>query len=205
MMSAIDLTAKTSFERLYLVRGLRKIAPSVNSHSQPRPFTVQLFLDFRAIFFSELPLIFLVITINQVIWPSPDPLRGPPESRFQDCKVGPLKVTDRGYLYRMRGKQGVQSWVWQKRQLVSVFVGFMSAQPCALRHRRSQSLGNYFSISLSCWWCLLNFFSYLDFQHLSRNREDAVPTWRSRALPRLWDLIIRESYGFKIWGLLTLV
>ena len=108
-MSAIDLTAKTSFERLYLVRGLRKIAPSVNSHSQPRPFIVQLFLDFRAIFFSELPLIFLVITINQVIWPSPDPLRGPPESRFQDCKVGPLKVTDRGYLYRMRGKQGVQS------------------------------------------------------------------------------------------------
>jgi len=40
-------------------------------HPQPRPFKLKLFLDFRAIFLSEWPLIFLIITIHQVIWPSP--------------------------------------------------------------------------------------------------------------------------------------
>ena len=43
-------------------------------HAQPRPFTLQLFLDFRTIFFPEWPLIFLVIKIHQVIWPSPSTL-----------------------------------------------------------------------------------------------------------------------------------
>jgi len=71
MMSAIDMTAKTLFQRLYLVLGLCKIAPWVNCpHPQPQPFTLQLFLDFLAIFSPEWPLIFLVITIYQVIWPS---------------------------------------------------------------------------------------------------------------------------------------
>ena len=40
-------------------------------HPQLPLFTIQLFLDFCAIFFLEWPLIFLVITIYQVIWPSP--------------------------------------------------------------------------------------------------------------------------------------
>jgi len=44
-------------------------------HPQPRPFALQLFLDFRAIFFPGWPLIFFVITIHQVIWPSPGTLR----------------------------------------------------------------------------------------------------------------------------------
>jgi len=42
-------------------------------HPQLRLFALQLFLDFRAIFL-EWPLIFLVITIHQVIWPSPGTL-----------------------------------------------------------------------------------------------------------------------------------
>ena len=45
-------------------------------HAQPRPFTPQLFLDFCAVFFPDCleVLIFLVITIHQVIWPSPGTL-----------------------------------------------------------------------------------------------------------------------------------
>jgi len=43
-------------------------------HPQLRLFTLQLFLDFCAIFFPEWPLIFLVVTIHQVIWPSPGTL-----------------------------------------------------------------------------------------------------------------------------------
>jgi len=43
-------------------------------HPQPWPFNLQLFLDFRAIVFPEWPLIFVVITIHQVIWPSPGTL-----------------------------------------------------------------------------------------------------------------------------------
>jgi len=46
-------------------------------HAQPRPFTLQLFLDFRTIFFPEWPLIFWVITIHQVIWKSPGTLDTP--------------------------------------------------------------------------------------------------------------------------------
>jgi len=46
-------------------------------HPQVRLFTLQLFLDFRATFSPELPLIFLVITIHQVIWPSPGTLLVP--------------------------------------------------------------------------------------------------------------------------------
>ena len=75
-MNFIDKTVKTFFERLYLVLGLQKIAPCVNFpiHSQPRPFTLGLFLDFCIIVSTEWPLIFLVITIHQVIWPSPGTL-----------------------------------------------------------------------------------------------------------------------------------
>jgi len=40
-------------------------------HPQLQLFTLQIFLDFRTILFPERPLIFLVITIHQVIWPSP--------------------------------------------------------------------------------------------------------------------------------------
>jgi len=53
MVSAIDVTAKRFFERLYLVVGLHEVAPgsTVPMHPQPRPFKRQLFLDFRTIFF----------------------------------------------------------------------------------------------------------------------------------------------------------
>ena len=47
---------------------------TVPMHPQLRLFTPQLFLDFCAILFPEWPLIFLVITIHQVIWPSPGTL-----------------------------------------------------------------------------------------------------------------------------------
>jgi len=43
-------------------------------HPQSRPFTFQIFLDFGASFFPEWPLIFVAITIHQVIWPSPGTL-----------------------------------------------------------------------------------------------------------------------------------
>ena len=43
-------------------------------HPHPRPFTYQLFLDFRAILFPEWLLDFFVSTIHQVIWPSPGTL-----------------------------------------------------------------------------------------------------------------------------------
>ena len=48
-------------------------------HPQHRPFTVQLFLDFNAIFSPRWPLIFLVSTIHQVIWPSPGTLVTSPD------------------------------------------------------------------------------------------------------------------------------
>ena len=51
---------------------------TVPMHPQLRPFNVQLFLDFRAIFSPERPLIFLVSTIHQVIWPSPGTLHVTP-------------------------------------------------------------------------------------------------------------------------------
>jgi len=49
---ANHVIGKKFFERLYLVPGLRKIVPRVNCPYAPttRPFTGQLFLDFRAIF-----------------------------------------------------------------------------------------------------------------------------------------------------------
>ena len=50
---------------------LSQLSPT---HLQLRLFTLQLFLDFCTIFFPELPLIFLVITIHQVIWPNPGTL-----------------------------------------------------------------------------------------------------------------------------------
>jgi len=43
-------------------------------HPQPRPFVLQRFLDFRAIFFPGRPLSFLTITIQQAIWQSPGTL-----------------------------------------------------------------------------------------------------------------------------------
>ena len=49
-------------------------AVTVPMHPRPRPFTLQLFLDFCAIFSPEWPLIFWIIMIHQVIWPSPGTL-----------------------------------------------------------------------------------------------------------------------------------
>jgi len=52
-VSAIDVTENIIFERLYLVPGLRNIALFITMPSAPTftPLDLQLFLDFRAIFF----------------------------------------------------------------------------------------------------------------------------------------------------------
>jgi len=52
-VSAIDVTAKAFFERLYVVPGLRQFAAFVTMPSAPTPppFTLQLFLDLSTIFF----------------------------------------------------------------------------------------------------------------------------------------------------------
>jgi len=74
MISAIDVTVKTFFERLYLVLGLRKIAPWVNCPYAPTTPTLHSTAISRFLCnFAELSLILLVITIHQVIWPSPVP------------------------------------------------------------------------------------------------------------------------------------
>ena len=75
-LSAIDMTAKTIFECMYLILGLRQFAPWVNCPYAPTPppLTQQLFLDFCAIFFPSGPSFFCQHTIYQVIWPSPGTL-----------------------------------------------------------------------------------------------------------------------------------
>jgi len=78
-LSAIDLTAKTFFERLYLVLGLRKIVPWVNYPYAPttptiHPTTISRFL---CNFFPRMAPHFFVIMIHQVIWPSPGTHRTP--------------------------------------------------------------------------------------------------------------------------------
>jgi len=52
-LSAIDVTAKVFFERLYLVLGLSPFEPRVNCAYAPTPppLAHQLFFDFRAIIF----------------------------------------------------------------------------------------------------------------------------------------------------------
>jgi len=61
-LSAIDVTEKALFERLYLVPGPRQFAPYVTMPSAPTPpplsHSQRLFLDFRAIFFSSGPQFF---------------------------------------------------------------------------------------------------------------------------------------------------
>jgi len=51
-------------------------------HPQPRPFNLQLFLDFCSIVWLERPLNFFVIMIHQVIWPSPNTLGIPSSGPF---------------------------------------------------------------------------------------------------------------------------
>jgi len=67
-LSAIDVTGNIFFEPLYLVSGLRNIALFVTMPSAPTspPLALQLFLDFRAIFFPSGLSIFFP-AIRQVI------------------------------------------------------------------------------------------------------------------------------------------
>ena len=75
IMSAIDLTAKTFFERLYLVLGLRKIAPWVSPYSRTTPTVHTPSISwFPCNFFPRMAPHFWVIKIYQVIWPSPGTL-----------------------------------------------------------------------------------------------------------------------------------
>ena len=77
-LSAICMTAKKFFELLYLVLGLQKIVPWVNCPYAPTIPTIQwtTISWFLWIFCPEMPLIFVVIMIHQVIWPSPGTLPG---------------------------------------------------------------------------------------------------------------------------------
>jgi len=76
-LSAIDVTSKAIFERLYVVLGLSPFEPRVKCPYTPTlpPLTRKLFLDFRAIVFPSGPSFFYQHTIHQVIWPSPGTLR----------------------------------------------------------------------------------------------------------------------------------
>jgi len=58
-MSVKIVTEKTFFERFYLVLGLKKwcLESTIRIHPRPRPFTIQLFLDFRSLF---------LVTIHQM-------------------------------------------------------------------------------------------------------------------------------------------
>ena len=73
-LSAIDMTGKTFFERLYLVLGLRKFAPGVNRPYAPTTPTNHCTPIYVQFFSPEWPLNFFVSTIHQVIWPSPGTL-----------------------------------------------------------------------------------------------------------------------------------
>jgi len=55
-LSAIDMTAKTFFERFYLVPGLGTFGLGVNCPCDPTPppFSRQIFLDFREIVFPRM-------------------------------------------------------------------------------------------------------------------------------------------------------
>jgi len=88
-LSAINVTEKAFFERLYLVSGLGTFGPGVKCSCAPTPppFTQQLFLDFREFFFPEWPLIFLVSTILQFIWPSPGTLWPSPGTLVLPCRA----------------------------------------------------------------------------------------------------------------------
>ena len=60
-LSAIEVTSEVFFERLYLVLGLSPFEPRVNFPFVPTPpaLTLQLFLDFSAIFFPSGPSFFV--------------------------------------------------------------------------------------------------------------------------------------------------
>ena len=66
--TATHVIKKTLFERLYLISGTRTFAPWVNSPYSPTNLTVHSTIISRFLWF------FLVITIHQVIWPSPNSL-----------------------------------------------------------------------------------------------------------------------------------
>jgi len=77
-LSAIDVTSKTFFERVYLVLGWQKFVPWVTCPYAPTTptITLQLFLDLFAIFSPNCTYIFFS-TIHQEIWPSPGTLPAP--------------------------------------------------------------------------------------------------------------------------------
>jgi len=68
-VSAITVTAKAIFKRLYLVAGLSNFGPRVNCSCAPTPPPLihQLSLDFGVNYFPQRPI--FVITILQVLFP----------------------------------------------------------------------------------------------------------------------------------------
>ena len=88
-MNAMDVTEKILFERLYLVAGMGTLGLWVNyPYALTTPnvhcTTISWFL---CNFFPEWPLIFLVITIHQVIWPSPVPSSYPHPTSIQEKRL----------------------------------------------------------------------------------------------------------------------
>jgi len=78
-MSTIDVTAKTFFERLYLVLELRQIALCVSCPYAPTtlPIHITIISRFLSNFFPRMAHQFFGYTIHQVIWPSPGTLVAP--------------------------------------------------------------------------------------------------------------------------------
>jgi len=123
---------------------------------QLRLFTLQLFLDFRAIFFPDWPLIFLVITIHQVTWPSPGTL-GTPRSVEDETRNAELRW---GWVFleQTRILSGIQFttrfieiFVVETKLFVGSFVHvILTRKTCGQRSSRAaeskrRALGNYFS------------------------------------------------------------
>ena len=75
-LSAIVVMAKAIFERFYLVSGLSPFKPWVKCTYAPipPPLIRRLISRFPCKFFPKWPLVFLINTIHQVIWPVPVPL-----------------------------------------------------------------------------------------------------------------------------------
>jgi len=122
---------------------------------QPRPFIVELFLDFCSVFSPELPINFLVIMIHQLIWPSAGPPVPSRDSLFETTRE---TVTDSCHIYTCKDKAH-KMWLWDTiGELLFVSARFQKKSylsPCPRRRHPYRSITGDFSISgitrKSCW------------------------------------------------------
>ena len=97
-MSTIHVTATTILSVCIWFQEWAYLGPesTVPMHPQLRLFIRQIFLDIRAVFSPEWPLNFCVITIHQVIWPSPGTL--PPARAGWPTSLRRVRGEKTGYL-----------------------------------------------------------------------------------------------------------